>query len=60
MLDTMFQHPDMVQYALFLAMFYARVCLFKESTFILVGQAACIYLGKFEGDQDILKDVPTF
>jgi len=38
MLDTMFQHPGMVQCALYLALFYARIYLFKESTpyFLLV------------------------
>jgi len=38
MLVTMFQHPGMVHYALYLALTYARALLFKESTssFLLV------------------------
>ena len=38
MLDMMFQHPGMLQCVLYIALFYARVYLFKESTpyFLLV------------------------
>jgi len=36
MWNTMFQHPGMVMCVLYLALFYARVCLFKESTPSLV------------------------
>jgi len=32
----MFQHPGMVLYVMYLALFYAHVCLFKESTPSLV------------------------
>jgi len=32
----MFQHPGMVLRVLYLALFYARTCLFKESTPSLV------------------------
>jgi len=76
MLDTIFQHPGMIQYAMYLALRYARVYLFKESTpqfllvklrvfnresdrFVISGRSA-IYLGKFGGDQNVPKDVPTF
>jgi len=31
MWDTMFQHPGMVQHALYLALIYARAIFFKES-----------------------------
>jgi len=76
MLDTMFRHPDMVKCAMYLALFYACVYFFKESTpyFLLVklrvfkyriksfviSRRSAIYLGKFGGDQNVPKDFPTF
>jgi len=76
MLDTMFQHLDMVQYVLYLALLYACVYLFKEFTplFLLfklcvfnresdrfvISRKSAIYLGKFGGDKNVPKDVPIF
>ena len=45
MLDTMFQHPGRVQFALFHACLYARLLLFKETIFqYLIDRATHISL----------------
>ena len=72
----MFQHPSMVQYALYLTLLYAHIYLFKESTHLflliklcvfnresdrfMISWRSAIYLGKFGCDQNAPKDVPTF